>query len=38
MDFINFQLEEVSYIETLEEKILKEEYQKFSVFEESLGL
>lgn len=35
---INFQLEEASYIETLEEKILKEEYQKFSVFEESLGL
>ena len=37
-DFINFQLEEASYIETLEQKILKEEYQKFSVFEESLGL
>lgn len=35
---INFQLEEASYIETLEQKILKEEYQKFSVFEESLGL
>lgn len=35
---INFQLQEASYIETLEQKILKEEYQKFSVFEESLGL